>query len=61
MHTTNRDLRRDVVRPVVCGVVGVGWCVVTVRVTTLRGAAAGAYYVEHLPNYYLAGVCQKDC
>ncbi len=27
---------------------------VTVRVTTLRGADAGAYYVEHLPNYYLA-------
>ena len=26
---------------------------VTVRVTTLRGAAAGAYYVEQLPNYYL--------
>jgi conjugative relaxase-like TrwC/TraI family protein len=45
VHTTNRDLGRDVV----C----VGWCVVTVRVTTLRGADAGAYYVEHLPNYYL--------
>ena len=28
-------------------------CVVTVRVTTLRGAAAGAYYVEALPSYYL--------
>ena len=26
---------------------------VTVRVTTLKGAAAGAYYVEQLPNYYL--------
>jgi conjugative relaxase-like TrwC/TraI family protein len=26
---------------------------VTVRVTTLKGAAAGAYYVEALPNYYL--------
>jgi conjugative relaxase-like TrwC/TraI family protein len=26
---------------------------VTVRVTTLRGADAGLYYVEHLPNYYL--------
>ena len=25
----------------------------TVRVTTLRGADAGLYYVEHLPNYYL--------
>jgi conjugative relaxase-like TrwC/TraI family protein len=25
----------------------------TVRVTTLKGAAAGAYYVEALPNYYL--------
>jgi conjugative relaxase-like TrwC/TraI family protein len=37
------------VRGVVCG----GWCVVTVRVTTLRGADAGLYYVEHLPNYYL--------
>ena len=28
-------------------------CVVTVRVTTLKGADAGAYYVEQLPNYYL--------
>ncbi len=26
---------------------------VTVRVTTLKGAEAGAYYVEQLPNYYL--------
>ena len=26
----------------------------TVRVTTLKGADAGAYYVEQLPNYYLA-------
>jgi conjugative relaxase-like TrwC/TraI family protein len=26
---------------------------VTVRVTTLKGAAAGAYYVEALPSYYL--------
>jgi len=26
---------------------------VTVRVTTLKGADAGAYYVEQLPNYYL--------
>ena len=25
----------------------------TVRVTTLKGAGAGAYYVEALPNYYL--------
>ena len=25
----------------------------TVRVTTLKGADAGAYYVEALPNYYL--------
>src|SRR5262245_1148983 len=32
----------------------VGGCAVTVRVTTLRGVDAGAYYVEHLPNYYLA-------
>ena len=30
-----------------------GVSVVTVRVTTLRGADAGLYYVEHLPNYYL--------
>jgi hypothetical protein len=35
---------------------------VTVRVTTLKGAAAGAYYVEALPNYYLdadepRGIC----
>ena len=28
-------------------------CVVTVRVTTLKGADAGSYYVEQLPNYYL--------
>jgi conjugative relaxase-like TrwC/TraI family protein len=27
---------------------------VTVRVTTLKGASAGAYYVEALPDYYLA-------
>jgi len=27
--------------------------VVTVRVTTLKGADAGAYYAEQLPNYYL--------
>ncbi|MDQ3351589.1 MAG: relaxase domain-containing protein [Actinomycetota bacterium] len=26
----------------------------TVRVTTLKGPDAGAYYVEHLPRYYLA-------
>ena len=26
---------------------------VTVRVTTLKGADAGVYYVEQLPNYYL--------
>ncbi len=25
----------------------------TVRVTTLKGADAGVYYVEALPNYYL--------
>jgi conjugative relaxase-like TrwC/TraI family protein len=25
----------------------------TVRVTTLKGCDAGAYYVEQLPNYYL--------
>ncbi len=25
----------------------------TVRVTTLKGPDAGAYYVEHLPRYYL--------
>ena len=31
----------------------VWWCVVTVRVTTLKGADAGSYYVEQLPNYYL--------
>ncbi len=30
-----------------------GEVLVTVRVTTLKGAAAGAYYVEALPNYYL--------
>lgn len=41
MHTTHRV----VVRGVVCGVV-CGWgCVVTVRVTTLRGADAGMYYL----------------
>ncbi len=27
----------------------------TVRVTTLKGAAAGRYYTEHLPSYYLDG------
>ena len=32
---------------------GVGCAAVTVRVTTLKGADAGAYYVEALPNYYL--------
>jgi hypothetical protein len=57
VHTTHRDivrdLARDVVRDVVFVVAFVGWRVVTVRVTTLRGAGAGAYYVEHLPNYYL--------
>ena len=26
---------------------------VAVRVTTLKGADAGVYYVEQLPNYYL--------
>jgi conjugative relaxase-like TrwC/TraI family protein len=26
---------------------------VTVRVTTLKGADAGDYYIERLPNYYL--------
>jgi conjugative relaxase-like TrwC/TraI family protein len=31
----------------------VGCAAVTVRVTTLKGADAGAYYVEALPNYYL--------
>jgi conjugative relaxase-like TrwC/TraI family protein len=45
VHTTHRGIARGVV----CG----GRCVVTVRVTTLRGADAGLYYVEHLPNYYL--------
>ena len=30
-----------------------GLWVMTVRVTTLKGADAGAYYVEALPNYYL--------
>ena len=34
-----------------CGTPGVG--VVTARVTTLQGAEAGAYYVDHLPRYYL--------
>jgi len=29
------------------------WVVMTARVTTLKGADAGAYYVEALPNYYL--------
>jgi conjugative relaxase-like TrwC/TraI family protein len=29
--------------------------VVTVRVTTLKGAAAGRYYTEHVPSYYLDG------
>ncbi len=29
--------------------------VVTVRVTTLKGAGAGRYYTEHLPSYYLDG------
>ena len=29
--------------------------VVTVRVTTLKGAAAGRYYTERLPSYYLSG------
>jgi hypothetical protein len=37
VHTTNRDLGQDVGFGVAC----VGWIVVTVRVTTLRGAAAG--------------------
>jgi conjugative relaxase-like TrwC/TraI family protein len=32
---------------------GLGCAAVTVRVTTLKGADAGAYYVEALPNYYL--------
>lgn len=32
-----------------------GRFVVTVRVTTLKGAAAGRYYTEHLPSYYLKG------
>ena len=32
---------------------GEGCAAVTVRVTTLKGADAGAYYVEALPNYYL--------
>jgi conjugative relaxase-like TrwC/TraI family protein len=45
VHTTHRAIARGVV----CG----GGCVVTVRVTTLRGADAGLYYVEHLPNYYV--------
>jgi TrwC relaxase len=31
----------------------VGCGAMTVRVTTLKGADAGAYYVEALPNYYL--------
>jgi len=29
--------------------------VVTVRVTTLKGAEAGRYYTERLPSYYLDG------
>jgi len=29
--------------------------VVTVRVTTLKGAASGRYYTEQLPSYYLDG------
>ena len=29
------------------------WCVVTVRVTTLKGPDAGDYYIAQLPNYYL--------
>jgi conjugative relaxase-like TrwC/TraI family protein len=54
VHTTHRDIVRDVARSGVCVVVCVvGGCVVTVRVTTLRGPDAGAYYVEHLRNYYL--------
>jgi len=32
------------------------WCVVTVRVTTLKGVEAGRYYTERLPTYYLNGV-----
>ena len=28
-------------------------CVVTVRVTTLKGTDAGTYYVEQLPRYYV--------
>jgi len=33
---------------------GRGWeWSVTVRVTTLKGPLAGAYYVEQLPSYYL--------
>jgi conjugative relaxase-like TrwC/TraI family protein len=32
---------------------GSGDVPVTVRVTTLKGASAGVYYVEALPNYYL--------
>ena len=31
----------------------VGDGVVTVRVTTLKGASAGEYYVHELPSYYL--------
>jgi conjugative relaxase-like TrwC/TraI family protein len=53
VHTPHRDLHRDPARDVARAVVRVGWCAMTVRVTTLRGAGAGAYYVEHLPNYYL--------
>ena len=32
---------------------GLGCAAVTVRVTTLKGADAGVYYVEALPSYYL--------
>lgn len=38
-----------------CGWVVRGGCLVTVRVTTLKGAGAGRYYTEHLPSYYLDG------
>jgi len=33
---------------------------VTVRVTTLKGDSAGAYYVEALPNYYLDAEEPRD-
>jgi conjugative relaxase-like TrwC/TraI family protein len=39
VHARGREFQRDVP--------------VTVRVTTLKGPEAGAYYVEKLPNYYL--------